>query len=325
MTGIAVAFCMAVTASVVLGEPILNWLRASGVRQTVSADAPERHAGKQGTPTMGGLIILAGAGVALAAIWTIRGASASAVVAALTIVGFAAVGALDDRLSLRRGSNLGLRAREKFGLQVVTAAVFTAVMAYRLAPHHDTSVLGVGLGVMYWPLAIVFMVGLSNATNLTDGLDGLTAGCSAIAYAGIALLLAVGGQGALAMVAAVMSGSCVGLLWFNAHPAQVFMGDTGSLAVGAGLAVLGILGKDEVRVIVATLPFWAETVSVMIQVTVFKWRRRRHGVEYARTHRMFRRAPLHHHFEECGYPEPRIVVRFWTMTAVATALAMVFR
>ncbi len=322
----ALAFSMSLLAAIVLGQPLLEWLRASGVRQHVSEDAPERHSTKQGTPTMGGLIMLAGAAIGGGTVGLAYGMTGAGVAAFLLIVSFGAVGALDDRLSLRRGKNLGLKAREKLALQVVLAAAFAVAAAFLVSPKHDTTVAGLELGPWYWPLAVVLIVGLSNATNLADGLDGLTAGCSAIAYSGTALMtLTIVGPQSLALVAATMAGSCLGLLWFGAHPAQVFMGDTGSLALGAGLAGIALLGKTEIPVVVATLPFWVETLSVMVQVTVFKWRKRRHGVEYARSHRVLRRAPLHHHFEECGHPETRIVARFWVASALCTALALAVR
>ncbi len=326
MIPVALAFAMSLIAAVALGQPLLEWLRTSGVRQNVSADAPERHSQKQGTPTMGGVIMLAGVAVGGGTIGIAYGVSVAGISVLLLIAAFGAIGALDDRMSLRRGANLGLRARDKFILQIVLAAAFVAAIARWVSPDHDTAVGGVQLGVWYWPLAVVLIAGLSNATNLADGLDGLTAGCSAISFAGMALMsLTMAGPQSLALVAAAMAGACLGLLWFGAYPAQVFMGDTGSLALGAGLAGVALLGKIELPVLVATLPFWAETLSVMAQVMVFKWRKRKYGIEYAKSHRLFLRAPLHHHFEEAGHPETRIVARFWVAAALCTALALAVR
>lgn len=322
MTAAVASFAVSLFAAVAFGRPILRWLQASGVRQTISSDAPERHAAKQGTPTMGGLILLAGTVCGTVVGWTAWGVSSGGALAACAIGLSAAIGALDDRLSLRRGTNLGLKAREKFALQVVVALAFVAGVALIGARRDQTIVAGLDLGPAYWPLAVVLIVGLSNATNLADGLDGLTAGSAAIASAGLAVMLSSGSGKDVTVLAAALAGGCAGLLWYGAYPALVFMGDTGSLAVGAGLACIGLVGKLELPLIVATLPFWAETLSVMIQVTVFKWRKRRHGIEFARAHRVFRRAPLHHHLEECGVPETRIVARFWLCAAACTALGL---
>ena len=318
----AMSLTIAMLAGIVTGRPILKWLQASGVRQTISADAPERHAAKQGTPTMGGFILLAGMALGAGVIWAVLGASPEAWLAGAAVTAFAAIGVLDDRLSLRRGTNLGLKAREKFALQVLCSALFVGGLATIGHVPEQTHVAGLPLGWSYWLLAIVLIVGLSNATNLADGLDGLTTGCSAIVSSGMALMLANAAHGSVTALAAGLAGGCLGLLWYGAYPAHVFMGDTGSLAVGAALACIALVGKLELPLIIATMPFWVETLSVMVQVSAFKWRKRRYGIEYARAHRVFRRAPLHHHLEEVGMPETRIVARFWLSTAWTTALAI---
>lgn len=304
-------------ATTIAGYPLLGWLREAGVRQTVSEDAPERHATKQGTPTMGGLMMLAGI-VAGGLVGGLAGRATrdGLLVMALTGV-FGAIGFLDDWLIVKRGRNLGLTARQKMALQIVAAIAFVGAVAMSRAGTDATSVAGFDLGGWYYALSVVLVVGLSNATNLADGLDGLSAGMSAIILSGLVFSL-----DRIGWAAAALAGSCAGLLWFNAHPAQVFMGNTGALALGAALAGLAIVGREEVPLQVAAAVFWAETLSVMIQVGVFKWRKKRRGVEYARARRVFRRAPLHHHFEELGWPETRIVMRFWLATAVCTALAL---
>lgn len=324
MTVALVGFVAALVGAIALGRPILAWLQVSGVRQNISSDAPERHSTKQGTPTMGGAIMLAGVAVGLGSAWMWTGVTLASVLAGGLIIGNAAIGALDDRLSLKRGSNLGLRARDKFALQMTLTAAFLAVLAWTSSDCDVTSVLGADLGSLYWPLAAVFIVGLSSGTNLADGLDGLTAGMSVATYAGLAIMLHIAGaEQSLVALAATMAGACAGLLWFGAYPALVFMGDTGSLALGAGLAGIAVVGKVEAPLTVATALFWVEALSVMAQVAVFKWRKRTRGIEYARAHRLFRRAPLHHHFEELGaMPETRIVARFWVVTAATTALAV---
>jgi phospho-N-acetylmuramoyl-pentapeptide-transferase len=308
--------------AIVLGRPILAWLSSSGVRQNVSADAPARHSAKQGTPTMGGVILLAGSCLGLAALWAMRGVTAQGALVAALVLGSAGIGALDDRKSLRRGTNMGLRARDKFGLQVALTGAFLWGVA-ATGPPDASVVLGLNLGYAYWLAAALFVLGLSSATNLADGLDGLTAGCSAISYVALAVMLKLAGaDDSLVAMAAAMAGGCSGLLWFGAHPALVFMGDTGSLALGAGLAGLAVVGKVEAALALATAVFWAEALSVIAQVGVFKWRKRRYGIEYARAHRLLRRAPLHHALEEAGMPETRIVARFWLAAALSAALAV---
>ncbi|HLV78769.1 MAG TPA: hypothetical protein VKT32_00770, partial [Chthonomonadaceae bacterium] len=181
----------------------------------------------------------------------------------------------------------------------------------------------VSLGNAYYLLAVLFIVGLSNATNITDGLDGLSSGLTILISLALAALLTPIYPG-LSFYCVVLAGGLAGFLWWNAHPAQVFMGDTGSLALGAGLAGAAMLGKQEVGLIVAALVCWIELISVIVQVTVFKWRRRRYGLEYAKGHRVFRRTPLHHHFEEAGWPETAVVTRFWLVGALCAALSLLW-
>lgn len=251
---------------------------------------------------------------------------------------FGAIGFADDFLSARRGKNLGLRAREKFAAQCLVAIGFALWLAKTAQPDLTTSValtpsltLGnvvigenvVDLGFWYYPLAVLTIVGLSNATNFTDGLDGLSSGLAILISLALALLLAPI-SASFGFFAAALAGALAGFLWWNAHPARVFMGDTGSLALGAALAGVALIGKQEIALIVASLVCWAELFSVIIQVLVFKWRRRQHGLEYAQTHRVFRRSPLHHHFEEVGWPETQVVLRFWIAGAVCAALALLW-
>lgn len=315
LAGFALAFAGAVCA----GVPLLRWLRRAGVRQTVSEDAPERHATKQGTPTMGGLMMGAGLAVACLALGLAgRLTDEAAVVVSLALV-FGAIGFVDDALIVRRGKNLGLTARQKLLLQVVAAACFAVWLGSRW---DATDVLGLRMGWWYYPVWVIMAVGLSNATNLADGLDGLASGMSMVVFLGMGLAALSMLRAGVGVPSLMLAGSCAGLLWFNCNPAQVFMGNTGSLALGAAMAGIAALGNMEASLQLAAIVFWAEALSVMAQVGVFKWRRRTKGLEYARAHRLFRRAPLHHHFEELGWPETRIVARFWLVTGLATALAM---
>ncbi len=331
------------------GKWAIERLKRLNMRQNISADAPEAHAGKQGTPTMGGLLILVAVTFpVLAYVWLTQLDEYRRPIDSLNLVAvlvlmllFGAIGFLDDYRSAKRGKNLGLRAREKFLLQLAAALLFDAWVA--LASHPGvTSVVwvaprtllfgvpGIDLGGWYYVLAVPFIVGLSNATNFTDGLDGLASGVTFLICIALGGLIAISGAGgyhgltAIGFFPAALAGALAGFLWWNAHPAKVFMGDTGSLALGAGLAGAAMISKQEMGLIVASLVCWAELISVMVLVTVFKWRRRTRGLEYAQQHRVFRKTPLHHHFEEMGWPETQVVTRFWIAAWVCAALALLW-
>jgi phospho-N-acetylmuramoyl-pentapeptide-transferase len=308
---------------------VIQWLKGLGASQTVSSDAPETHRAKQGTTTMGGLLILLGLTLPVVADIALNPGHVSALALLGLTLAFGGIGFLDDLLIARRGKNLGLKARQKLALQFAFAAGF-AWWLYATAVPGRTTVLAAGgwsadLGVWYYLLGVFLLVGMSNAINLTDGLDGLAGGVSlmlALALAGTALVSTTTSFGWLPLFGGALAGGCAGFLWYNIHPAQVFMGDTGSLGLGAALAGMSMLGKTEVELQGFALIPWAATFSVIIQVLVFKARKRRHGLEYAKAHRVFRRTPLHHHFEECGFNETKIVGRFWLVTALAIAVTL---
>lgn len=323
---IAAGFVAGAGIGIASGGAVIRWLKSLGASQTVSTDAPEAHRAKQGTTTMGGLLILLGLTLpVLADVALNPGHLTALALVGLTLAG-GLIGFVDDLLIARRGKNLGLKARQKLLLQFLAAIAFVWWLSLT-AVRGRTTVLGIdgwsaNLGQWYYVLGAFFIVGMSNAVNLTDGLDGLAGGvCTllALALAGTALVSSSTAYGWLPLFGGALAGGCVGFLWFNIHPAQVFMGDTGSLALGAGLAGMAMLGKTEVEFQAFALIPWAATASVIIQVLVFKARKRRHGIEYARTHRVFRRTPLHHHFEELGMRETKIVGRFWLVTALAIA------
>lgn len=346
MVSLTIAFVCAFLLAAVPGKWLIARLRRIGAGQNVSADAPQTHGKKQGTPTMGGLLILfavtvtTGAYIALAQVGAHRRPAEDFGLLPLLLLtlGFGAIGFTDDYLSLVRGKNLGLRAREKFLAQCVVMVGFLLWLAHTAQPGVTTQVVllpslllnnlaagqvTVDLGFWYYPLAMLLLVGFSNATNFSDGLDGLSSGLALLVSLAMAALVAVM-QPDLAFFAVALAGGLAGFLWWNAHPAQVFMGDTASLALGAALAGVAILGKQEIALVVASLVCWAELISVMIQVSVFKWRKRTRGIDYARANRVFRRSPLHHHFEETGMPETQVVLRFWLAGAVCAALALLW-
>jgi len=312
VTNAAIAFLTAAFVSLLIGPNAINILSRLKLRQTVSEDVPERHREKQGTPTMGGLIILLGAGVGTAIRWV---AYPKVLAAVLLIIGYAILGFVDDYLIVSRGRSLGLKARHKLLGQFVLAAAFLWwVYANRVL---NTSVVHFGngialdLGWVYYPLAVLMIVGMSNAVNLNDGLDGLAAGLTAITGLALGTLVFPALEGGLSIIAWALAGGCVGFLWYNTNPAKVFMGDTGSLSIGAGMAAIAVLGKAEFFYLLIGIVFVIEAVSVMIQVASFKLTGKR----------IFKMTPIHHHFELSGWPEQRIVVRFWIAGGLA-ALAV---
>jgi phospho-N-acetylmuramoyl-pentapeptide-transferase len=346
MVSLVVGFIAAFLLASLPGRALIARLRRIGAGQNISADAPVAHGKKQGTPTMGGLLILFAVTITTLAYiglaqWGVHRRPADdlgLLPLLLLTLGYGGIGFADDYLSLVRGKNLGLRARDKFLAQCVIGVGFLLWMAHTAEPGVTTRVslrpylllndlaagqITVDLGLWYYPIALLLIVGLSNATNFTDGLDGLLSGVGILICLALSALVAVM-RPDLAFYLVVLAGGMAGFLWWNAHPAGIFMGDTASLALGAALAGVALIGKQEIGLIVASLVCWAELISVMIQVSVFKWRRRRKGIEYARANRVFRRTPLHHHFEEAGWPETQVVLRFWLVGAICAALALLW-
>lgn len=347
---LVVGFVFAFLVAVLPGSAAIRLLRRLNARQNISEDAPTSHQTKAGTPTMGGLLILAALTITVVVfVFTVQmgehrhPADDYALLPVLMLtLAFGAIGFCDDYLSAKRGKNLGLRAREKLAAQLLVAFGFAgwlfltarpAMTTYmQIAPASLSGVTwlrpGAGsfaldIGIWYYPFAILLIVGMSNATNITDGLDGLSSGITiAISLAAGALVYTM--RPDLGFFCIALAGALAGFLWWNAHPARVFMGDTCSLALGAALAGVALIGKQEIGIIVASLVCWGELVSVMVQVTVFKLRKKRYGLEYAQAHRVFRRAPLHHHFEEIGWNEAQVVVRFWIVGALCAGLSLLW-
>ena len=316
-----------------LGRRLIAWLNARFCDPIVSpsAELEKLHQGKRATPTMGGLFLVAGIVAGTLAFGDLT--SGYVQVALLLTLGLALLGAVDDLAKLR-SRRRGISARAKLGGQVVLASI-AALLLYRLqqsAPGGlDLQVpltdVRLALGWLFVPLAVLVIVGASNAVNLTDGLDGLAGGCLLFATAGMAVMVYLAGDAELAnslgllhvpgasegvIVAAGMLGGLLGFLWFNCHPAQVFMGDTGSLPLGGLLGLLAVMARQELLLVVIGGVFVVEAVSVILQVGSFRLR----GV------RIFRCAPLHHHFQFTGWPESQIVVRFWIASALCALLGV---
>ena len=270
-------FLIAFFVAVILGPRTIDFLRVLKFGQNINEHVPG-HAAKQGTPTMGGLLIalslLLTLGLGLVAVPGLHPVSPQLVAVVLVFVAHAGLGFLDDFLKARRGKSLGLLARQKLAGQVVIALLFVGWLYGTAQPEFTTQVWfwrdqHLDFGIAYYVLAFFLLIGMSNAANLTDGLDGLAGGLSIFTLLGLALTTHPNFS-QLPEFAFALAGACLGFLWYNAHPAKVFMGDTGSLALGSSFAALALIGKQEVLLLLFAVVFLMETGSVMIQVAVFK-------------------------------------------------------
>ncbi|MCU0616411.1 MAG: phospho-N-acetylmuramoyl-pentapeptide-transferase [Gemmatimonadaceae bacterium] len=348
----AAAFVTSLLVTFLVGPIILGRLRRMAVHQVVREGTPESHQGKGVTPTMGGLILLTAA--ILPALLFARLDNRYVVLAMAVTVWMGGIGFLDDYLKLKQKregrKNEGLVERYKLAGQIIVGlalGLYLWLQPLSALPGASTTVpffkyllivpVASWAAWLYVPFVTFILAGTSNAVNFTDGLDGLATGLVAIAMVTFGLFAYVHGRvdtsaylqlfylrgaGELTVYCAALVGACIGFLWYNAHPAQVFMGDTGSLALGGALGAIAILLKSEFLLPIVGAVFVAETVSVILQRSVFKYRRKRYGLEYAQAHRVFRRAPLHHHFEMLGWPETQVVVRFWIVGILCAILAL---
>jgi phospho-N-acetylmuramoyl-pentapeptide-transferase len=297
----------------ILGPPSIAFLRRLKFGQQVRSDGPKEHLKKKGTPTMGGIIILAS--LLISTMVFVKDLEYVAWAIFVTL-GCGLIGLLDDFLKIVIKRSLGLKARYKLLGQILIAGLLALFAT--IDPQLGTKIaipftsIWIELGWLYPIFAILLVVGFSNAVNLTDGLDGLAAGTAGIAAGFFAIISASMGQIDIAIFCAALLGACLGFSWFNAHPAQVFMGDTGSLALGGALASVAILLKRELFLVIIGGVFVLEALSVMIQVTFFKTTGKR----------VFRMSPIHHHFELGGMDETKIVTRFWIAGIILGTLGL---
>ena len=330
MTNASVALALAgfsFMMTVIWGPPLLRVLRYFKIGKAIRVEGPERHFTKFGTPTMGGVmvilpVVLITVLLNAASILNVRVLGRSVILPLGVLVAYAGLGAIDDWEGLRgKRRGQGMRARTKFLIQVGFAIVAAIGLRYFLDVP-DLYLPGlkgtIPLGIWYIPIAVFLIVALSNAVNLTDGLDGLAGLISATAYAAYGGIALIQGQDFLARFCFTLVGALFGFLWFNVHPAQLFMGDTGSLSLGATLAVVALMTSQWALIpIVAIIPV-SEALSDVLQVSYFKMT---HG------RRMFKMAPLHHHFELSGWSETQVVQRFWLISLlfamIGVALAVV--
>jgi phospho-N-acetylmuramoyl-pentapeptide-transferase len=314
----------------VIGPWLIRVLGERQIGQTIRRDGPESHIAKEGTPTMGGLLIVVSV-VVPTLLWASL-ASPYIWIAVMVTVGFGAIGFVDDYKKVIRKDTKGLSPRKKLAAQFALAAMAAALIYMDIGIKDTVNIpffknLRPSLGPLYIPFIVLVIVGASNAVNLTDGLDGLATGPSIIA-AGTYMVFAylagnvkiasylqiqyVPGVGELTIFCGALAGAGLGFLWFNAYPAQVFMGDTGSLALGGALGVVAVMVKQEIVLALVGGVFVVEALSVIFQVTSYKTRRKR----------IFRMAPIHHHFELQGWAEPKIIVRFWIISIILALLAI---
>lgn len=312
--------------TVIWGSPLLRVLRYFKVGKTIRVEGPQRHFTKMGTPTMGGVLIVLPVLLIMALLnatslvgFTFLGRSA--LLPLSVMVTYAILGAVDDWEGIRGRRGEGMRARTKFALQVILALGAAIGLHYVLRVpemYLPTRQGEIHLGNWYVPIAAFLIVAFSNAVNFTDGLDGLAGLISATAIAAVGAIALIQEQTFLARFCFTLVGAIFGFLWFNVHPAELFMGDTGSLSLGATLAVVCLMTSQwPLLPIIGLIPF-SNTLSVVIQTAYFKYTKRKYG----EGKRFFKMAPLHHHFELSGWSETQVVQRFWLISLLAAMIGV---
>lgn len=329
----ALATLTALVISLGLGRFLIRKLRSLQIGQHIREEGPRSHYAKSGTPTMGGILIVVSVVIPVL-LW----ADLSNIfvwLAAGSMVAFGLIGFVDDYRKLARRHNLGLSARAKLTWQIIVAAAIGVILVSLAENDLFTTRLSLpflkqwtpDLGWFYVVFIVMVIVGAANAVNLTDGLDGLAVGSVLIAASTFAILsyvvghavaagylgiINVKGTGELTVFCAALVGACLGFLWYNCNPAEVFMGDVGSMALGGAIGTLAVLTKQEFLLVMVGGLFVLEALSVIIQVTSFRLTGRR----------VFRMAPLHHHFELMGWPEPKVIIRFWIIAILFALMSL---
>ncbi|MFT5659709.1 MAG: phospho-N-acetylmuramoyl-pentapeptide-transferase [Sulfurimonas sp.] len=326
-----VAFFIALLFTLLLMPKFIKWAQKTSSVQPINKWAPDRHKEKASTPTMGGIVFILA--TILASLITIKFSNVYAIGAIITLVLFALIGFQDDYAKIRKNENLaGLKARTKLIFQIISALIIACYLCYfadfntdLYVPFFKSPVIDMGIfSVLLWVLVII---ATSNAVNLTDGLDGLATVPSIAALGSFVIIIYITGHsnfstyllmpnfdvGEVAIVAAALMGALTGFLWYNCHPAEVFMGDSGSLTIGAFLGYLAIISKSEILLLLIGSIFVIETLSVILQVGSFKLRKKR----------VFLMAPIHHHFEMKNWAENKIIVRFWIIAILSNIIALI--
>lgn len=316
MIMISVAALIALILCLLFGIPYIAFMKKKAYSQYIREEVAQMHAYKEKTPTTGGVFIVASTIIAsLIALFMAEKISTSAIIVLMTLIFYSFTGFEDDIKKIKAQHNLGLSARAKLMLQIAVAML----PAFYIIFSNQTEVTFMGLGFdlgYFYPIFVVFMmVGASNAVNLTDGLDGLAASSCTIAFLACAIICYLNNNIDLAIIAIAAAASCLGFLYYNKKPAKIFMGDTGSLALGGLLAAISIMGKFELWLIPIAIIFITETISVMLQVACFKLTGKR----------IFKMSPIHHDFELSGWSENKIVILFSLITLlVCTATVVVY-
>ena len=311
---LVLGFVVSLVVGLALGPLVIKKLKEFHARQEEREEGPESHKYKAGTPTMGGILILFALTVS---VLLFNGAEPSKLMALFLTLGNGLIGFADDSIKAVKKRNLGLTAKQKLAGQAVISVIFC--IALKVFADMPTTVwipftdITVDLGMAYYLFVFLIIVGETNAVNLTDGLDGLAAGSSAITAVAYVVISVALGYGGIAIFGAALAGACLGFLFYNQHPAKMFMGDTGSLALGGAMAAMAILTKTELLLVIAGGLYVLEALSVILQVISFKTR----GV------RIFKMSPVHHHFELSGWSEVKVVTVFWLFSALVAIIAIV--
>lgn len=314
MWQIIAAFAISLCVGMIIGPLLIPALHRLKFGQSVRQDGPQTHLKKQGTPTMGGVIFfftLTLGGIFLAresmTFWFLLSSA----------LGFGLIGFVDDYIKIIKHRSLGLTAKQKILAQIIVSGILTYVALKVLCISTQLIIPGtsivIDLGWGYIPLVMVLLIGTTNAVNLTDGLDGLASGVTLIVATGFGLISYVSNFYSATLFSAVLVGSCLSFLFFNLHPAKIFMGDTGSFVLGGAVAALAIVTKTELFLPIMGAVYVAEVLSDIIQVSVYKRKKKR----------VFRMAPLHHHFELGGWGEQKVVYTFWTAAAIAVIIGLI--
>lgn len=307
------SFLLSVVLVLILGYVGIPLLKKMHAQQSIREEGPKKHQAKAGTPTMGGIFILIGITIA-SLIFVPKGTALW--ICLLLMLGHGFLGFFDDFIKAVKKRNLGLSAKQKLLGQIILATIFCYFAKTELALSTEIWIpffnVNFDLGFIYYPFVFLVLVGATNAVNLTDGLDGLASGTTAIAAITYVVVSLWASYTGLATFSAAIAGACIGFLYFNAHPAKVFMGDTGSLALGGALAAIAILTKTELLLAIIGGVFVMEAMSVIIQVTSFKTRGKR----------VFKMSPIHHHFELSGWKETKVVVVFYCLGILLSLLGL---
>jgi phospho-N-acetylmuramoyl-pentapeptide-transferase len=315
MAKIFLAGTLALVLSLIIYPRYIKYLKFRAFGQQIRDDGPENHYVKKDTPTMGGLVLII-VGLLSAGVFLNNRVTMDYYVLVIVVLGAMGMGVLDDYSKISKGRSLGLRAREKLGLQVLLGCGLVYYVLWYTGINFAVRLpfgLEISSKVFFWLFTVFVVTATINAVNLTDGLDGLASGICAVGFLAYMVICYKNEQFDLAIASFAMCCACVGFLWFNAYPAKIFMGDTGSLALGAALGTLAVLSRTEFLLVLIGGIFVVEALSVILQVSYFK---------ATKGKRLFRMSPLHHHFEKKGWHEVEVTVRFWIISLMLAVVGL---